>query len=64
MAPEYKIETFSKRKLASVWRVSHWWRVVHKNGQVLLTSETYSGREQMLDSANHFGCVTGLKVRG
>lgn len=40
-----------------------WWRVMARNGQVLLTSETYTRASTRTRIANKFSKATGIPVR-
>jgi len=45
------------------WAVQRWWwRVVHRNGNILLASETYTRKATRTRIAKRFANATGMKV--
>ena len=53
-----------RSKPKDVWVVQRWWwRVVHRNGNILLTSETYARKATRTRIALKFAYATGLKLK-
>ena len=58
----FHIECVNKR---AWWGVRRWFfRLVHSNGQTILTSEMYSSRQARDDSAQHLAVNTGMTIIG
>jgi uncharacterized protein YegP (UPF0339 family) len=54
--PAYHLELF--RDVTWAWR----WRLVHRNGEILATSEAYSSATACLDTAKGIAKATGWEI--
>tara|TARA_Y100000034_G_scaffold134224_1_gene202020 strand:+ start:1308 stop:1508 length:201 start_codon:yes stop_codon:yes gene_type:complete len=54
---KYRVERFNGRT-----RNQWYWRVVAKNGQTLLVSESYTRKDSRNRIANRFGKLCGIQV--
>ena len=67
MMPEYMLELCEakadppkgKRGKPDRW---YWFRVAHRNGNIIMTSETYTRKATRTRIANRFAKATGLNV--
>jgi hypothetical protein len=58
----YRVELRRRRKLLGLGRTSYWWVIIHINGQVLATSETYTTRDACRDTACRLAEELGLAI--
>lgn len=59
--PKYRIEIFSRIDHMKPGPI-YWWRIVHRNGQILATSEMYTRKASAKRSALRFSFESYLRM--
>jgi len=60
---KYRIELYRSQNKGKPYLLdAFWFRIVHKNGNIICTSETYTTSQARNDSANNLGETCSLAV--